>query len=49
VCGVVNHCSLACQVLHWKMAHNLLKKRKMAHKADCTPMDRWLDAANANP
>jgi hypothetical protein len=20
----------------------------MAHKAECTPMDRWLDAANAN-
>uniref|UniRef100_A0A0A9F301 Uncharacterized protein n=1 Tax=Arundo donax TaxID=35708 RepID=A0A0A9F301_ARUDO len=20
----------------------------MSHKAECTPMDRWLDAANAN-
>ncbi|XP_047069971.1 F-box protein At5g50450-like [Lolium rigidum] len=39
VCGVVNYCSRACQALHWKMAH----------KAECTPMDRWLDAANANP
>jgi hypothetical protein len=28
--GVVNHCSRACQALHWKMAH----------KAECTPMDR---------
>ncbi|KAG8064338.1 hypothetical protein GUJ93_ZPchr0004g38396 [Zizania palustris] len=35
VCGVVNYCSRACQALHWKMAH----------KAECTPMDRWLDAA----
>lgn len=34
VCGVVNYCSRACQALHWKMAH----------KAECTPMDRWLDA-----
>ncbi|KAM3367073.1 hypothetical protein ACQJBY_016000 [Aegilops geniculata] len=39
VCGVVNYCSRACQALHWKMAH----------KAECTPMDRWLDGANANP
>lgn len=37
VCGVVNYCSRACQALHWKMAH----------KAECTPMDRWLDL-NAN-
>ncbi|CAL5067310.1 unnamed protein product [Urochloa decumbens] len=38
VCGVVNYCSRACQALHWKMSH----------KAECTPMDRWLDAgANA--
>jgi TPR repeat protein len=37
VCGVVNYCSRACQALHWKMAH----------KAECTPMDRWLDAAGA--
>jgi TPR repeat protein len=35
VCGVVNYCSRACQALHWKMAH----------KAECTPMERWLDAA----
>ena len=35
VCGVVNYCSRACQALHWKMAH----------KAECAPMDRWLDAA----
>ncbi|CAN6234780.1 unnamed protein product [Urochloa humidicola] len=34
VCGVVNYCSRACQALHWKMSH----------KAECTPMDRWLDA-----
>ena len=39
VCGVVNYCSRACQALHWKMAH----------KAECTPMDRWLDGGNANP
>ncbi|KAL5215760.1 hypothetical protein ABZP36_007161 [Zizania latifolia] len=37
VCGVVNYCSRACQALHWKIAH----------KAECTPMDRWLDAAAA--
>ncbi|XP_062186176.1 F-box protein At1g67340-like [Phragmites australis] len=37
VCGVVNYCSRACQALHWKMAH----------KAECTPMDRWLDADDA--
>jgi len=35
VCGVVNYCSRACQALHWKMAH----------KAECTPTDRWLDVA----
>ena len=35
VCGSANYCSRACQALHWKMAH----------KAECTPMDRWLDAA----
>ncbi|THU46100.1 hypothetical protein C4D60_Mb09t01380 [Musa balbisiana] len=35
VCGAVNYCSRACQALHWKLAH----------KADCSPMDRWLDAA----
>ncbi|CAN6242024.1 unnamed protein product [Urochloa humidicola] len=42
VCGVVNYCSRACQALHWKMAH----------KAECTPADRWLDAVaggNAAP
>jgi hypothetical protein len=39
VCGVVNYCSRACQALHWKMAH----------KAECTPMDRWLDAAAVAP
>ena len=38
VCGVVNYCSRACQALHWKMSH----------KAECVPMDRWLDAGNAN-
>ncbi|XP_040379387.1 F-box protein At1g67340-like [Oryza brachyantha] len=37
VCGVVNYCSRACQALHWKTAH----------KAECTPMDRWLDNAVA--
>ncbi|XP_020083737.1 F-box protein At1g67340-like [Ananas comosus] len=38
VCGAVNYCSRACQALHWKLVH----------KADCTPMDRWLlDAAPA--
>ncbi|CAL5017382.1 unnamed protein product [Urochloa decumbens] len=37
VCGVVNYCSRACQALHWKMSH----------KAECTPMDRWLDAGAA--
>ncbi|XP_039121117.1 F-box protein At1g67340-like [Dioscorea cayenensis subsp. rotundata] len=31
VCGAVNYCSRACQALHWKLAH----------KAECTPMDRW--------
>ncbi|KAJ8459769.1 hypothetical protein OPV22_032695 [Ensete ventricosum] len=35
VCGVVNYCSRACQALHWKLAH----------KAECAPMERWLDAA----
>ncbi|XP_017700367.1 F-box protein At1g67340-like [Phoenix dactylifera] len=37
VCGAVNYCSRACQALHWKLAH----------KAECAPMDRWLDAAAA--
>ncbi|XP_038989296.1 F-box protein At1g67340-like isoform X2 [Phoenix dactylifera] len=35
VCGAVNYCSRACQALHWKLAH----------KAECSPMDGWLDAA----
>ena len=35
VCGVVNYCSRACQALHWKMAH----------KAECTPTNRWLGVA----
>ncbi|RRT47673.1 hypothetical protein B296_00047652 [Ensete ventricosum] len=39
VCGVVNYCSRACQALHWKLAH----------KAECSPMDRWLYAAGAPP
>ncbi|WOL11413.1 F-box protein [Canna indica] len=37
VCGAVNYCSRACQALHWKLVH----------KAECSPMDRWLDAAAA--
>jgi TPR repeat protein len=37
VCGVVNYCSRACQALHWKTAH----------KAECTPMDRWFHANDA--
>ncbi|XP_008801684.2 F-box protein At1g67340-like [Phoenix dactylifera] len=32
VCGTVNYCSRACQALDWKLAH----------KAMCAPMDRWL-------
>ncbi|KAJ0972499.1 hypothetical protein J5N97_020458 [Dioscorea zingiberensis] len=40
VCGAVNYCSRACQALHWKLAH----------KAECTPMERWnLAAAAAAP
>ncbi|CAL9173809.1 unnamed protein product [Musa hybrid cultivar] len=34
VCGAVNYCSRACQALHWKLAH----------KAECAPTERWLDA-----
>ncbi|CAD5164614.1 unnamed protein product [Musa acuminata subsp. malaccensis] len=34
VCGAVNYCSRACQALHWKLAH----------KAECAPMGRWLEA-----
>ncbi|XP_074590555.1 F-box protein At1g67340-like [Curcuma longa] len=37
VCGAVNYCSRACQALHWKLVH----------KAECAPMERWLDAAAA--
>lgn len=33
VCGAVNYCSRACQALDWKLRH----------KAECVPMDRWLD------
>ncbi|KAJ0038989.1 hypothetical protein Pint_23727 [Pistacia integerrima] len=33
VCGAVNYCSRACQALDWKLRH----------KAECTPVDRWLD------
>ena len=33
VCGAVNYCSRACQALDWKLRH----------KAECVPMERWLD------
>ncbi|KAA8533311.1 hypothetical protein F0562_033156 [Nyssa sinensis] len=33
VCGAVNYCSRACQALDWKMRH----------KAECAPLERWLD------
>ncbi|KAJ7957558.1 F-box protein [Quillaja saponaria] len=33
VCGTVNYCSRACQALDWKFRH----------KADCAPVERWLD------
>ena len=33
VCGVVNYCSRACQALDWKFRH----------KAECAPVERWLD------
>ncbi|KAE9610488.1 hypothetical protein Lal_00029729 [Lupinus albus] len=33
VCGAVNYCSRACQALDWKFRH----------KAECAPVDRWLD------
>ncbi|RWW52026.1 hypothetical protein BHE74_00041582 [Ensete ventricosum] len=36
-CGVASYCSRACQVLHWKLAH----------KAECLPIERWLDLAAA--
>lgn len=32
VCGTVNYCSRACQALDWKIRH----------KADCVPVERWL-------
>ncbi|CAI8598078.1 unnamed protein product [Vicia faba] len=35
VCGVVNYCSRACQALDWKFRH----------KAECAPVERWLDEA----
>ncbi|KAK6930817.1 Zinc finger, MYND-type [Dillenia turbinata] len=33
VCGAVNYCSRACQALDWKLRH----------KAECVPIERWLD------
>ncbi|XP_061336946.1 F-box protein At1g67340-like isoform X2 [Gastrolobium bilobum] len=33
VCGAVNYCSRACQALDWKFRH----------KAECSPVERWLD------
>ncbi|KAG5015292.1 hypothetical protein JHK82_020986 [Glycine max] len=33
VCGEVNYCSRACQALDWKFRH----------KAECAPVERWLD------
>jgi hypothetical protein len=33
VCGAVNYCSRACQALDWKFRH----------KAECAPVERWLD------
>ncbi|KAE9454240.1 hypothetical protein C3L33_13858, partial [Rhododendron williamsianum] len=41
VCGAVNYCSRACQALDWKMRH----------KAECAPMERWVEEngnGNAN-
>jgi len=35
VCGAVNYCSRACQALDWKLRH----------KADCAPVERWVDNA----
>ncbi|XP_072953435.1 F-box protein At5g50450-like isoform X2 [Typha angustifolia] len=35
VCGIVNYCSRACQAMHWKMVH----------KAECAPMERWIEPA----
>jgi hypothetical protein len=34
VCGTVNYCSRGCQALDWKVRH----------KAECVPMERWLEA-----
>ncbi|KAH7683171.1 HIT/MYND zinc finger-like protein [Dioscorea alata] len=33
VCGLVNYCSRACQALDWKLSH----------KAQCAPLDRWIN------
>ncbi|XVF54691.1 hypothetical protein PTKIN_Ptkin05aG0201300 [Pterospermum kingtungense] len=33
VCGTVNYCSRGCQALDWKLRH----------KAECRPMERWLE------
>ncbi|KAE8698912.1 F-box protein [Hibiscus syriacus] len=33
VCGAVYYCSRACQTLDWKLRH----------KAECAPVERWLD------
>ncbi|OIT35888.1 PREDICTED: F-box protein At1g67340 [Nicotiana attenuata] len=38
VCGTVNYCSRACQALDWKMRH----------KAECTPVERWIDEEGEN-
>lgn len=38
VCGAVNYCSRACQALDWKLRH----------KADCAPMERWVEADEDN-
>ncbi|CAN4124118.1 unnamed protein product [Withania somnifera] len=38
LCGTVNYCSRACQALDWKMRH----------KAECTPVERWIDEDGEN-
>lgn len=38
VCGAVNYCSRACQALDWKMRH----------KAECAPVERWLEDDGEN-
>ncbi|XP_059656676.1 F-box protein At1g67340-like [Cornus florida] len=38
VCGAANYCSRACQALDWKMRH----------KAECAPMERWLDGGDGD-